>query len=159
MPGRYTALRSLAVVRDEPYWETFTSVQLADGLTTDRVSIFTAYHRAHGGNPCGYVFLHMYDEAFLVSELGVRSSDAAASSALLAAAADAARQRGAIEGEWLLPQTAPITATLEILCGDTLQQVEAEFILARPIAADVTTNDVAAIFTAPGTIWWRLDMI
>jgi hypothetical protein len=95
----------------------------------------------------------------LVSEIGVRSSDAAASSALLAAAAEAATQRGAVEGEWLLPRTPTITAALEGLCGDTLQQVETDFIMARPIAPDVTIGQLAAIFTASGAIWWRLDMI
>jgi len=155
----YNALRSLTVIRDEPYWETFTAAQLADGHTAGRVSILTAYHPAHRGNPCGYVFLHVYDQAFLVSEIAVRSHDAAASSTLLAAAAKAARQRGAIEGEWLLPQTTTIAATLECLCGDSLQQVETDFIMARPIGADMTTNDLAAIFSAPGAIWWRLDMI
>ena len=31
--------------------------------------------------------------------------------------------------------------------------------MARPIAADVTIDRLGAIFTAPGAIWWRLDMI
>ena len=157
--AEYNLFRSLSVVRDEPYWDTVTAAQLADGLTTGRVVLLTAHHPAGIGSPCGYVLLHLYDEAFLVSEIGVRSSDEAANLALLAAAAQAARQHGAIDGEWLLPRTAAITATLEGLCGDTLQQVETDFIMARPIAPDVTIDHLAAIFTAPGAIWWRLDMI
>jgi GNAT superfamily N-acetyltransferase len=62
--AEYNALRSLTVIRDEPYWATFTAAQLADGLMADRVFIFTAHHPAHMGNPCGYVLLHIYDEAF-----------------------------------------------------------------------------------------------
>jgi predicted acetyltransferase len=157
--AEYNALRPLTVVRDQQYWQTFTAAQLADGLSADRVSILTAHHPGHLGNPCGYVLLHVYDEAFLVSEIGVRSRDQAAISALLVAVAETATLRGALEGEWLLPQTPAITATLKGLCGDTLQQVETDFIMVRPIAPGVTMDDLAAIFAASGAIWWRLDMV
>jgi hypothetical protein len=96
---------------------------------------------------------------FFVSEIGVRASDEAASAALLAAVAEEATRRGVLKGEWMLPQTSTIAAALEHLCGQTLKQIEADFIMARPIAPDVASSQVEATFAAPGAIWWRLDMI
>jgi predicted acetyltransferase len=155
----YNTMRPLTVVRDHAYWRDYTAVQLADGLTADRVVIFTAHHAGQPDDLCGYILLHIQDHMFFVSEIGVRAGDQAASAALLAAVAEEATQRGVLKGEWMLPQTSTIAAALEDLCGDTLKQIEADFIMARPIAPDVADGHVEAIFAAPGAIWWRMDMI
>jgi GNAT superfamily N-acetyltransferase len=154
----YNATRPLSVVRSQPYWQRFTAVRLMQRMTHEQLQIIGVWSAATPDQPCGYILVHFFDFAFLVTEIGVLPDDISALTALLAAVGDEASRRGLRYGEVDLPHEAPLDAVIADLFGASLHLSDANTrIMARPINPGFRAEQLEALFHAPNAFYSGID--
>jgi len=154
----YNATRPLTVVRNSKYWQMFTAVRLMQRITNEHLHIFGAWSTDTANQLCGYILVHFFDAAFLVTEIGVLPYDTSAITALLAAVGDEASRRGLRYGEVDLPHEAALDAVIADLFGASLHLSDANMrIMACPINPGFRAEQLEALFHAPNAFYSTID--
>ncbi|SRR6266545_1023957 len=154
----YNLTRPLTVVRNATYWQMFTAVRLMQRITNEQLQIIGVWSADTPAQLCGYILVHFFDFAFLVREIGVLPDDRSALKALVAAVGEEASRRGVVYGEVELPHEAPLDGLIADLFGASLHLSDANTrIMARPINACFSVEQLEALFQAPNAFYSGMD--
>jgi ribosomal protein S18 acetylase RimI-like enzyme len=153
----YNARRPLTTVRDQPYWEGWVALMFQFWKSPPQVLLAT---NENASTPCGYVFAHYYPVGFVISEIGAVPTERDAIATLLNAVGDEALRRGCpAGGRVYLPNEPAIDMALVELFGPTLHAGAEPDSMLRPIAPEMTMQQVDNIVAAPGAIRWAIDQV
>ncbi|MBA3947769.1 MAG: GNAT family N-acetyltransferase [Herpetosiphonaceae bacterium] len=166
----YNATRPLTVVRTSAYWQQRAVFQFTRWFKSFGAVVFIARRSLVPHSICGYVLAHFHDEdyihdhpgalpAFLVSEIGSLPGNSAVIPALLDMVGDEAARRGIHHGRIMLPDDPSIKAMTDRLFVSTLNKVEHDKMMARPLGAGWDAHTVEALFAAPDAHFWSIDEI
>ncbi len=87
--------RPLTVARDAAYWQNYAALRIANWITTEGLSIFTAFRTADDPQLCGYALAEFNPGVFFqIRNLAVLPTETAAIAALLRAVARVSQRRG-----------------------------------------------------------------
>jgi hypothetical protein len=153
----YNAQRPLTTVRDQPYWDGWVELMFQFWKHPPHVLIAS---RENASMPCGYVFGHYNPAGFVISEIGVGPTEHDAIPTLLNAVADEALRRGSpARGRVYVPNEPVVDMALAQFFGATLHAGAEPDSMLRPIATNMTADQVETIVTAPGAIRWGIDQV
>ncbi len=161
----YNDMRPLTRVRDAHYWLSYFPTHIEATLAGKRGALYTA--ATSDGTLCAYMIAHFsthemaqkeyqLDQVFTISEIAALPGQEAAIPQLLSAAVKATMP-GKVGGQLILPYEEPINSTATIIYGPDLHEMDDRSMFARPLSPNITCDDIKAIFSAPGAIFWRID--
>jgi hypothetical protein len=154
----YNATRPASVVRDAAYWRDYLSWRWGEWYAHGSSIFLVATPVRDPATLCGYIIPKFYPDAFLIAELGVRPSDTAVIPPLLAAVMEENARRGISDRfRVYLPGEPDIDSWLHELFGTTMHEGSYGTHTVYALAAEITQDDLTAMFTASGNRAWLLD--
>jgi GNAT superfamily N-acetyltransferase len=161
----YNDMRPLTRIRDAWYWQSYFPTHIEATLKAKRGALYTATSK--DGVLCAYMIAYFstqemaqkeyqLDQVFTISEISALPGHEAAIPQLLTAAVKAT-MLGKVGGQLMLPYEEPINSTASIIYGPDLHEMDDRSMFARPLSPNTTYEDIKAIFSAPGAIFWRID--
>lgn len=165
--AEYNTQRPLTVVRTREYWHGYAAWMLTDWIKHHRAVILVATPATSISEWCGYVVVHYYDFAyahrvfgspswFFISEIGVRTNEPQAASALLNGVAAEALRQGMGYGQMALPRDLLLDVTLKGLFGETLEEhQEMGAMMVRTLTPD--TPKIKRLYEDTTAFYWSLD--
>ena len=155
----YNATRPLTMVRDEAHWRNYAIPTLIQWGANQHGALLVAQDLPDR-SICGYLVAQLFEAhtGCNLVEVGALPGHAVAIPTLLDAVAEHYRGHQA-PALIQLPFEPAIDTALDGLFGPSLQRIAAPWgtCMARPLALDWTHDRIAALFSAPGAISWRID--
>jgi GNAT superfamily N-acetyltransferase len=166
--GAYNARRLLSLVRDDAYWRGHFARRIVSRTGTHSVALFMA--RASGGEYAGYLLFDYVggetarrnagldeplDQLITISEVGVMPGHEQAMPTMLSGMLDAAA-RGLVGASARLPREGRVYQAIGALFGPQVRTFDCQM-MALPLAEDTSHDDIAAIASAPGAVFWIAD--
>jgi ribosomal protein S18 acetylase RimI-like enzyme len=150
--NRYNAKRPLCLARSPEYWRSW----VAPRFTAPTARVLVARRKGVDAGTAGYVLAHVFDEAFVISEIAVDRPGEGAALALLGSLADRVAARGVGGGRAYLPFEDEIDQALgSVFAGLSVGYHHA--MVTRPVAPDFDRAKIDTIFGGPGAIYWPSD--
>jgi GNAT superfamily N-acetyltransferase len=149
---RYNAKRPLCLVRSPEYWRSW----IAPRFTAPTALVLVARRRGSDAGIAGYVLAHVFDEAFVASEIAVDRPGEGIALALLGSLAERVARRGIGGGRVYLPFEDEIDEVLGRVFAEPAVGYH-HAMLTRPVAPDFDQAIIDAAFAAPGAIYWPSD--
>lgn len=175
----YNRHRSLSLVRDEGYWQSYFAPRLSSADAEDTTCVFLASIDGSGGTidqPVAYLVARLLstrsaqdffkeDQGFLIREAAVIPGHDAALPTLISAMRDellhwclpAAPERP-LPGAAFLPREAEVEECMRVLFAPDIHlSGERRRMMAKPIGDIFTKNNLTAAFQAPGALFGHMD--
>lgn len=159
------AHRAGSLIRDAAYWSGYAAWMFGLYLDIYHAVLLTAIDETHANAIRGYALVIFSEMGFEVSEIATLPDDSAALSSLLnGIITEAAQRQIPLQGQLTMPSDPDTKALLQQFFGATLHSVDDTALygynpfMVRLLQAPDESSIGVSPFTAPGSLFWPLDL-